>query len=95
MTVRRRRTFGLFPDDSQQSSILRNVGISATDGMKKHDLQYALHVAMLGGLVVAGMKYINGDGLARALSQFDGRYASLFACLVSATFWSKDSGLFA
>lgn len=45
-------------------------------------LQYALHAAVLGGLIVAGLKYINGDAFLKAMQQFNGAYAPLI-CLLS------------
>lgn len=44
-------------------------------------LQYALHAAVLGGLVFAGMKYIDGGQFTRALSRFDWRYAPIICLL--------------
>lgn len=45
-------------------------------------LQYALHAAVLVGLIVAGMKYVNGGDFARALQKFNWAYAPLI-CLLS------------
>jgi uncharacterized protein (TIRG00374 family) len=44
-------------------------------------LQYALHAAVLGGLVFAGMKYIDGGQFTRALSRFDWHYAPVICLL--------------
>jgi uncharacterized protein (TIRG00374 family) len=45
-------------------------------------LQYALHAAVLIGLVVAGLKYVNGEAFTRALRQFNWSYAPII-CLLS------------
>jgi|GEM_PF-1464927 conserved hypothetical protein len=52
-------------------------------------LQYALHAAVLGGLIYAGMKYIDGDQFARAIRQFDWHYAPLVCLLGIASFFIK------
>ncbi len=48
---------------------------------RKRYFQYALHAAVLAGLVVAGMKYVNGDEFARALRRFDWVYAPFILLL--------------
>lgn len=45
-------------------------------------LQYALHAAVLAGLVIAGLKYIKGDEFVKALRAFHWEYA-LPICLLS------------
>ncbi len=47
----------------------------------KRWMQYLLHVAVLGGLIMAGMKYVNGDDFMRALRRFDWRYAPVIFAL--------------
>lgn len=44
-------------------------------------LQYALHVAVLAGLVYAGLKYVEGDAFARAMARFQWGYAPLICAL--------------
>lgn len=44
-------------------------------------LPYVLHAAVLGGLVIAGSRYINGGDFARAVAKFDWRYAPLICAL--------------
>jgi uncharacterized protein (TIRG00374 family) len=44
-------------------------------------LQYVLHAAVLGGLVYAGMKYIDGARFTDALSRFDWYYAPIICLL--------------
>jgi uncharacterized protein (TIRG00374 family) len=49
--------------------------------MKKRWLPYLLHAAVLAGLVVAGMKYVNGGDFVQALRRFDWRYAPVIFAL--------------
>lgn len=47
----------------------------------KQLLKYGLHAAVLLGIVWAGVKYIDGEQFAKALHQFDWRYAPFVAAL--------------
>jgi uncharacterized protein (TIRG00374 family) len=44
-------------------------------------LQYGLHVAVLVGVAMAGLKYINGDAFLKALQRFSWEYAPLILAL--------------
>ncbi|HRV93553.1 MAG TPA: lysylphosphatidylglycerol synthase transmembrane domain-containing protein [Anaerolineae bacterium] len=49
--------------------------------MNKTYLKYGLHVAILGGLIVAGFKYLSGEEILAALGSFDYRYTPLLLAL--------------
>lgn len=51
-----------------------------TERKKKKWLPYALHAAVLGGMAYAGMKYVDGEALTKALRGFQWWYAPLI-CL--------------
>jgi hypothetical protein len=57
-------------------------------------LRYALHAAVLAGLILAGMKYVNGDALEVALRRFDWHWAPLIALLGLGSLLVKAVGLF-
>ncbi|HVK02528.1 MAG TPA: lysylphosphatidylglycerol synthase transmembrane domain-containing protein [Armatimonadaceae bacterium] len=44
-------------------------------------LQYVLHAAVLGGLILAGLKYIDGEQFTRAISRFYWPYAPVICLL--------------
>lgn len=56
---------------------------------KKDYLKYILHAAILIGLVVAGVKYLNGEEVLEAIRTFDYRYALVMGALALAYLFSK------
>lgn len=56
---------------------------------KSRYLQYALHAAVLAGVIVAGLKYVNGDQFMRALHRFNWIYAPFILLLTAAYVFVK------
>lgn len=50
----------------------------------KSNLKYVFHIAVLGGLIVVGIKYLSGDEVWRALRRFNWSYAPLIILLSTA-----------
>lgn len=50
----------------------------------KSNLKYVFHVAVLGGLIFVGTKYLNGDDMWRALRRFNWKYAPFILLLTIA-----------
>ncbi|HMQ50884.1 MAG TPA: lysylphosphatidylglycerol synthase transmembrane domain-containing protein [Anaerolineae bacterium] len=51
--------------------------------MKKSYLKYGLHLAIIIGLIIAGVKYLSGDEVWAALKSFDFSYAPLIVVLAT------------
>ena len=49
--------------------------------MNKRYLKYGLHIAILGGLIIAGFKYLSGEEVLNAVRSFDYSYAPFMLAL--------------
>lgn len=57
--------------------------------MKKDYLKYIFHIIVIIGVIVAGVKYLNGEEVIEALRTFDYRYAPLILALSMGSFLVK------